>query len=108
MVGIFQFFEDRAIKKYLRKLDPILRKRYGGTGAFTFAQVKRTLEDYSMNPKFADYAYFVFCLPEEYAEYGGAIKEVKRYEGYRDSVSQIGAVCGHGREGICGGGGGGD
>ena len=100
------FFEDRAIKKLLVTLAPELKQRYGGTGPYTFGQVQSTVRDLGLSEKYVDFAYFVYCKPDQYEKYGFHLKEVKRYEGYRDRVNSVGGVCGSGGEGSCGGGGG--
>lgn len=99
------YFEDKAIKKLLTALAPELKKRYGGTGPYTHGQVKTTLKELGLSQKYADFAYFVYCEPDQYEKYGFHLEEVKRYQGYKDRFHSVGGTCGSGGEGSCGGGG---
>lgn len=104
-MNISTFFEDRAIKKLLITLAPELKNRYGGSGPYTFGQVRSTIRVLGLSEKYADFAYFVYCEPGQYDKYGFHLKEIKRYEGYRERANSSGGTCGSSSEGHCGGGG---
>ena len=95
-----QSLENRAIRKFLRNLVPVLRRRYGGSGPYTIAQVRAAMDAEKLSAKYQDYAYFVFCIPEEYQEYGGRISQIDRWRAYRSSPDRGSGVCG--AEGGCG------
>ncbi len=107
---IKEYFEKRAMKKLVATLGPALRRRYGGSGPYTFEQVQRTIEDLRLNKKYADFAYFIFCDESSYEKWGFHLKEIKKYRGYRDRFYE--GSCGGGSgfrnepgEGSCGSGG---
>ncbi len=107
---INEYFEGRAIKRFLKKLSPELKKRYGGVGSYTYGQVKTTIEVLKLDKKYSDFAFFVFCEKDQYEKYGFHLEEIKRYEGYRDDYfgGYCGGSYGGGSEGTCGADGGGD
>ncbi|MCV6606323.1 MAG: hypothetical protein OIF34_13545 [Porticoccaceae bacterium] len=104
------YFERRAIKKFMGALSPELKSRYGNSDCYTLNQVQKTIDDLKLNNKYADFALFVFCDPEEYKKSGFHLEQIKKYEGYADKIfyGSCGAgACGSsiGGEGSCGGGG---
>lgn len=69
------------------KLNPELKKRYGGSGPYTYGQVRTIIKDLRLSDKYADFACFVYCNQEEYKKYGFKLTEFENYRGYRDCYS---------------------
>ena len=52
------------IRKYHKKLAPELRRRYGGGGPWTQAQVDTTVRELKLNDRYIRYAYLMYCERE--------------------------------------------
>ncbi|MDM3870685.1 hypothetical protein QSV34_04900 [Porticoccus sp. W117] len=63
---IQSYFKHRAIKKFMEALSPELKSRYGSPENYTLNQVQKTIDALKLNKKYADFAIFVFCDPQEY------------------------------------------
>ena len=70
------FGKKKAIKKYVKKLPGELSHRYG-SGPYTQAQVKKTVEDLGFSREYIQFAYLLFCEREVLSEEGVSDKEVE-------------------------------
>lgn len=110
-MSLKEYFEGRAIKRFLTTLSPELKRRYGGADSYSYVQVKTTIEVLKLDKQYSDFAFFVFCEKYQDEKHGFHLEEIERYEGYRDRY--FGGYCGRscgggfGSEGTCGGDGGG-
>ncbi len=57
-----------ALKSYMKKLGPLLKKRYGRSKSYTPGQVKKTIEVEGLNPHYVYYGYAMFCQQEQFLQ----------------------------------------
>jgi hypothetical protein len=50
-----------ALQAYVKKLGPLLRKKFGKNESYTPGQVKTTVQINNLNEKYSCYAYVLFC-----------------------------------------------
>ena len=50
-----------ALKSYVKKLGPLLRKKYGKLKSYTAGQVKTTIQINGLDEYYVCYAYVLFC-----------------------------------------------
>jgi len=109
-MNIKNFFEARAIKKFMTTLSVELKDRYGGSDKYSYPQVNTTINELELSNKYADLAYFVYCDAEESKQHGFYIKETTRFIGIKNKIESQGGACGSSGGGFWfnGGGGGSD
>ncbi len=57
-----------ALKGYLKKLGPMLEKRYGKSSAYTPQQVKSSSRIVGLNDNYIHYGYALFCMEDTFNE----------------------------------------
>jgi|GEM_PF-2717533 len=57
-----------ALKSYVKKLGPLLRKRYGRSSNFSPGQVEKTIQAENLNPNYIYYAYSMFCSEQHFQQ----------------------------------------
>ncbi len=62
------FFKNRAIKKILRDVPPLLKRDYGGGNTFTIGQVCAACKKASIKNEYMHYAVVLFSKPQEEIE----------------------------------------
>lgn len=97
-------FKYRSIKKYGKKLLPLLEKRYGVKGTYSSGEIRTTVYHCNFNPKYLPLGYILFLekkelkvvMPREFPElcisnYQNEINDIlvkKKYSGYLAILSQ--------------------
>lgn len=71
-----------------------LKKRYGGLGPYTYPQVKATLPGVGSSQKYADFAFAVFCHPDEFDKCGLSSVEVSRILSAGGKITRQEGYCG--------------
>lgn len=93
-MNIKNFFEERAIKKFMTTMSIELKARYGGPDQYSYAQVSATIKELKLSDKYADFAYFAYCDPEESKQQGFYIKELTRFNRIKNKFESQGGICG--------------
>ena len=75
-----------AIRSYVRKLGPALRRRYGRQHHYTPEQVRRTASLTSVNTDYLCYAYCIYCSREAFELHHRQTGEPCNYDAMRTEV----------------------
>ena len=87
--GFFERWRKRkAIKSYIRKLGPLLVKRYGKQHTYTAAQVKRTVDENGFNADYVCYAYSTYLSPADFEAVHREMGQTCDYEAMRSEVAE--------------------
>jgi hypothetical protein len=63
-----QIKKDIALKAYVKKLGPLLVKRYGKSDTYTLGQILTTVGVAGLNKNYLFYGYAMFCSKESFDE----------------------------------------
>ena len=83
------WLKKRAIHQYQTRLPQALKKRYGGNGPYTKAQVQRTLEQHRFNTRFVEYAFFLHCGTQALLDQGYVPEQLDLLS---DTIAQLSPV----------------
>jgi hypothetical protein len=87
-MGLWERFRARrAIKAYARRLPRLLHKDYGGSDAYTPAQVQRTIERYGLDRRHYSYAFAMFCNRENFDEFRTQFSPSVGYDEIREEIA---------------------
>lgn len=78
----------RSEKKFVRKLDAILVKRYGRSNFYTSAQLDVTMKKHDFPKKFQFVAYAAFAEPEAFDEHNRSSDNAAYYEYIRELATK--------------------
>lgn len=82
MKFIHRYRRNRAVKKYVLKLAPLLVKRYGTSDQYTVGQIERTIREFKFSMPFAAYAVALFRYEESF-------NTIKRYQLNQHALNQV-------------------
>jgi hypothetical protein len=85
----------KAQRSYIKKLGPLLRKRYGRSRYYTVAQVQKTVQISGLDAANICYAFSEYCSEADFAEYHASTGEVCDYSSMRSEMEHSWTV-GHG------------
>ena len=80
-----KFSKNRAIKSYIKKLRPLLVRRYGKSKYYTQGQIDKTLQEHKFNQRYCLYAYALYLSKESFAQLNGE-GSLDQYVGLRDEL----------------------
>ncbi len=82
-----RFRARRAIKAYVRWMPRLLHKDYGGSDAYTPAQVRKTIERHGLDSNHCAYAIAMFCDRENFAEFQSQFGASVSFDAMREEIA---------------------
>ena len=87
-MGLFERFKARrAIKAYARRLPRLLQKDYGGSDAYTPAQVRKTIERHGLDSTHYSYAIAMFSDRDDFDQFHSQFSESVSYDEIRSEIA---------------------
>ncbi len=84
-----QFLKRRAIKKYRRKLDPLLRKRYRRSDHYTSGQIRTTIGQCGFSVAYSCYALAMYLPRDEFDSFHQQTGESCDYDAMRQETGDL-------------------
>ncbi len=78
-----------AIRSYMRKLGPVLRRRCGRRSSYTPDEVRRAARVSGVNTDYLCYAYCIYCSREDFDQYHRQTGEYCNYAAMRQEIGSM-------------------